>query len=308
MIAEHELIRRFAALLYRDAPPAAGEVPFGDDMARIPGEPAFLWTTDLLSEGVDFTVPPADWAAVGRKAMAVNLSDCAAMAVHPCAALCAISLRRSMTAADAEALLGGVAEMGRAFECPLVGGDTNAADQPATIAVTVIGRVDEAAPPVRRHGARPGDGIFLTGPVGGSLLGRHLAVRPRVREALAINRALRPHAMIDVSDGLAIDLWRVLEASDCGARLERDRLEAAIHADARRRAVQTGKTPLDHALADGEDFELIVVLPSDASAEAVAEHRLLPIGVMVPLRGCTIVDASGDETPLPPLGWEHRLA
>lgn len=286
---------------------APGAVPFGDDMAAVPGTARWLWTTDLLCEGVDFIVPGPGYDQIGRKAMAVNLSDCAAMAVHPRAALCALSLRRDTAAADAESIVRGIAEMGRAFGCTLVGGDTNVWDQPAVIAVTVMGEADGEQPPVRRDGARPGDRLFVTGPVGGSILGRHLAVRPRVREALAINRALRPHAMIDISDGLAIDLHRVLEASNCGARLDREALEAVIHDDARRLSRDTGRPALDHALEDGEDFELIVALSPETDPAVVPDVSLLPIGCIVEERGCHIVETNGRATPLAARGWEYRL-
>ncbi len=110
--------------------------------------------------------------------------------------------------------------------------------------------------PLCRSGARPGDRIVVTGSFGGSILGRHLDFEPRVREALALHARYELHAGIDVSDGLSLDLAHILEESRCGAVLDADAVPIA--ADARRLAekLADGSTPLDHALGDGEDFEL----------------------------------------------------
>lgn len=304
--SERELIRRVRRACQGDLPPGARAL-LGDDMAPLVPTSAgeILWTTDMLMDGVDFRSEQHDWHAIGRKAMAVNLSDCAAMAVEPIAALCAVALCDRLSLHDAERLHAGVREMGLAFDCPLVGGDTNSWPAPTVICVTVAGRVPEGRRPVLRSGARPGDQVFLTGRLGGSLLGRHLTFTPRVREALRIAAELRPTAMIDISDGLGVDLWHICDESGCGAQLDADALAASVHPDAERRAVESGRAALEHALYDGEDFELIVVLPPETDAAAAGRLGLRRIGCITLRPEVVIRGQGGDVRPLERRGWEH---
>ena len=302
---ELEFIRRLRPLLARPrgGPPAAD---FGDDMATLTHGPAeLLWTVDMLMDGVDFDSRVHSWEAIGRKAMAVNLSDCAAMAVQPRAALCAISLANTLTMDDALALLSGVQECGLRFGCPVTGGDTNSWDAPTAISISVAAEALPDRPPVRRDGARPDDRIWLTGRVGGSILGRHMTFEPRVETALEISRKLRPHAMIDISDGLTLDLGRVLEASGCGAALDQAALDAAIHPDAHRLSERDGLSPREHALHDGEDFELIVALPPDVTPQDCDRLELLPLGRICEQPGLYLETAAGDRESIPIRGWEH---
>lgn len=302
---ELEFLRRLRPILSPAGVTTAG-VPFGDDMCRLAGgaEP-LLWTVDMLMDGVDFDSSVHTWEAIGRKAMAVNLSDCAAMAAVPVAALCAVSLSNALSMDDALALAHGAHECGLRFGCPIVGGDTNSWDAATVISISIAARCDPRHAPVRRDGARPGDGIWLTGQVGGSILGRHMTFEPRVAAALEINRCLRPHAMIDISDGLALDLGRILEASGCGAVLDEAGLDAAVHADAVRLAAQDHQTPRDHALHDGEDFELIVVIPAEVPVPECAKLQLLPLGRITEQSGLWLELAAGGRVPIPVRGWEH---
>lgn len=283
------------------------QVPFGDDGASLPApEEGWIWTTDILTAGTDFVPGRDGWRAVGRKAMAVNLSDCAAMAAAPRAALCGVVLEDSMSPDDGLELLRGVCEAGAEFGCPVVGGDTNSWRHPAVISVTVAGRVEPGRQPVLRSGARPGDVIFVSGGLGGSILGRHLSFTPRVALALELNRRARPHAMIDISDGLSVDLRHVLEASQCAAELEREQLERVIHDDARRLAAQDGVSALEHALHDGEDFELIVVLDSSLPSSAWEGLGLTRIGrVVTGEPRIEMLTGGGVREEIPPRGWEH---
>jgi thiamine-monophosphate kinase len=307
---ELELVRRLRSVLAQ-LPPGGGTpigdaaVAFGDDMAALSADDAgLLWTVDMLMDGVDFDSGVHGWAAIGRKAMAVNLSDCAAMAVVPAAALCAVSLCDALTMQDAVDLVHGAHECGLRFGCPIVGGDTNSWSAPTVVSISVAARALPDRPPVRRAGAQPGDRIWLTGPVGGSILGRHMTFEPRVELALQISRELRPHAMIDISDGVAFDLGRVLEASSCGAVVDSAALDAATHADAVRLAQRDGRPPREHALHDGEDFELIVVLSPDASPEACRRLGLLSLGQIIGEPGM-MLDEAGRRTTIPLRGWEH---
>ncbi len=296
---ERELLRRLSRLL----PPAASEsVPFGDDMAGVPGTD-LLWTTDMLMDGIDFDSRVHGWAAIGRKAMAVNLSDCAAMGATPVAALAAVALNDSTTMDDALELLAAVQACGAEFGCPLVGGDTNSWSAPLVISISMAARCERPSGPVRRDGARPGDRVWLTGRVGGSILGRHLTFTPRVELGRRIGRELNPHAMIDISDGLALDLDRLLEASGCGAVLEGECLAAAIHPDAVELSRRDGRSALEHALHDGEDFELIAALPPDSDA-AARGLGLIPIGRFVSKAGVWLENGAARRR-VAPRGWEH---
>jgi thiamine-monophosphate kinase len=268
-------------------------------------DPRLLWTVDMLMDGVDFDSRVHSWSAIGRKTMAVNLSDCAAMAVVPVSAMCAVALSNKLALDDALELVRGAHEFGLRCGCPIVGGDTNSWDAPTAISITVAGRCEPGQTPIRRAGAQPGDRIWLTGAVGGSILGRHMTFEPRLALSGEIARKVQPHAMIDISDGLALDLWRILEASGCGAVLEETALDAAIHADAVRLAAQDGRPPREHALCDGEDFELIVVAPADAAQSACAALGLLPIGQITADPGLRLARAGGVPEPVPVRGWEH---
>ncbi|MGE0480595.1 MAG: thiamine-monophosphate kinase [Phycisphaerae bacterium] len=312
---ERALVRRIAARLAASAaPPGSGSsaatesagVPFGDDMAAIEGtDSALLWTTDTLMDGIDFDSRQHAWRDIGRKAIAVSLSDCAAMAVRPVSALCNLVLCENMTADDALELVGGAVDFAARWGCAIVGGDTNSWRQPTVISFTVAARACADLAPVRRDGAQPGDRIFITGRVGGSILGRHMTFEPRVEQALAIARRVRVHAQIDVSDGVAIDLSRVCEASRCGAVLDERDVRLAIHADAERLAAQDGVAALEHALYDGEDFELLCVLPADVPDRALNELGLLAIGRIVAEPGLWMRHADGARRVVEARGWEH---
>ncbi len=303
---ELELVRRLRELLQPAGGAGTPLVGFGDDMSLLAAGPEpLLWTVDMLMDGVDFDSTVHAWRAVGRKAMAVNLSDCAAMAAVPVGALCAVALNNALAMDDALELVRGAHELGLRFGCPIVGGDTNSWDAPTAISISIAARCASGCQPVCRNGARPGDRIWLTGPVGGSLVGRHMSFEPRIAQALEINRRLAPHAMIDISDGVALDLGRIVEASGCGAIVEEAALDAAIHPDAIRLAARDGRPPRAHALEDGEDFELIVVLAPDAPAAECARLGLLPLGAAVAEQGLWLATAGGQREALPIRGWEH---
>lgn len=276
----------------------------GDDCAVLaPPAVPLLVTTDLLTEGVDFVLAECGPRAVGRKAMGVNLSDIAAMAGVPVAAVVAVALPPGGRGI-AEELFLGLKDVADRFACPLVGGDTNAWAGGLVVTVTVLGRATGRGP-VLRSGAKPGDYLFVTGPLGGSLLGRHLSPTPRIAEALALHRAVDLHAMIDLSDGLAKDVGHICEESGCGAALSAGAIP--VHSDAVERAKRTGRTPLEHALGDGEDFELVfAVSPTDGAK--LLEASPVPVwkvGECVE-SGLWLDDATG-RRPLPPTGWEHPM-
>jgi thiamine-monophosphate kinase len=281
----------------------------GDDCAVLRFTPGAetLVTTDMLMDGRHFRLDQHGPEAVGFKALAVNLSDIAAMAGLPVAAVVSVALPREGTVAVAQGLHAGMVPLAERFGVDLVGGDTNAWDGPLVISVTLLG---EATPrgPVRRAGAQPGDVILVTGPLGGSLRGRHLRPEPRIAEAMALHATAPIHAMIDISDGLASDLGHILEESGrLGAIL--DPAAIPIHPDAQSSSIDDGRSPLDHALNDGEDFELCLVVPPDAAASLTRAipppARLHRIGVVSGRPGLWLGSADGSYSPLAPRGFDH---
>jgi thiamine-monophosphate kinase len=252
----------------------------GDDAAVLDmsGIEGCVVTVDLLSDHVDFELSAADPRRVGRKALAVNLSDLAAMAAQPLAAVVALLLPREGGLRLAVELYEGLLPLAERFGVAIAGGDTNSWDGPLAISVTLLGKTAGRGP-LRRAGARPGDRILVTGAFGGSLLGRHFDFEPRVAEALLLNEQYELHAGIDVSDGLALDLSRVAAESGCGAVVQTGAVP--ISPDAVRAAHEQpdGRTPLDHALGDGEDFELILAVPPAEAQRLLADQPLA-----VPLR------------------------
>jgi thiamine-monophosphate kinase len=279
----------------------------GDDAAALkltPQSPCLI-TTDMLLEGSCFRLAEAGPRLVGRKAMAVNLSDIAAMAGRPTAAVVSVGLPRQGGRSLAEELYQGLREMADAFDTAVVGGDTNSWDGPLVISVTLLGEAT-ARGPVRRSGARPGDWLLVTGPLGGSILGKHLTFTPRVREALRLHELADLHAMIDISDGLAADLAHICEESRCGAVLRAADIPIADEA----RQLNDNRSPLEHALGDGEDFELIfAVAPEDGrrliTEQPVAGIQLVRVGECVE-RGLWL-EQEGKRLPLEPQGWVHPL-
>ena len=278
----------------------------GDDAAMLqltPNAPCLI-TTDMLLEGSCFRLAEAGPRQVGRKAMAVNLSDMAAMAGRPVAAVVAVGLPRTGGRALEELYLG-LRDVADVFATAIAGGDTNSWDGPLVIAVTLLG---EATPrgAVQRSGARPGDWLFVTGPLGGSILGRHLSFTPRVREALELHELVDLHAMIDVSDGLSADVNHLCEESRCGAVLRAE--DIPVHDDARQ--LHDGLSPLQHALGDGEDFELaFAVSPEDGQqllqSQPIRGIRLSHVGEFVE-QGLWL-EENGQRRALDPAGYVHSF-
>jgi thiamine-monophosphate kinase len=298
-----------ASIRKKLAPHPRLTVGIGDDAALVgfPHSADCLVTVDMLMEGVDFTIPPATPRQIGWKSLAVNLSDIAAMAGKPVACVVSVALPRQNGFELGQGLMEGIVECADRFDVALAGGDTNTWDGPLVISITVLGEPTPKGPALR-SGALPGDWIMATGSFGGSIAGKHLDFTPRVDEALALINAATLHAMIDVSDGLAADLWHILDESGVGAILDASAIPLSPQAVACRDEI----SPLSHALADGEDFELLfTVSPADGKALLAApvfEMPLSHIGQITEGRDCFLKSADGKMTPLPPLGWKHGFA
>lgn len=329
---ETDFVRKLLATLPRDS---RLEVPAGDDAAvlRPPGNRRTVITVDMLTEGIDFLFarssmktegvpavdfpPPATAEQVGRKAVAVSLSDLAAMAARPEAIVVAVTLPRQGGKAIAEGIAKGIAEIAATHDVALAGGDTNAWDGPLVVSVTAIGSV-AAGQAWRRDAAQPGDLLVVTGPLGGSLLNRHLTFEPRCREAQALAAQFPVHAAIDISDGLSLDCSRLLTASGVGGII--DLTTIPIHPDAARLhelRPEDGRPPLARALGDGEDFELLLAMPPTAAKtfassdqeQFVSGTSMRPaiVGVVTAEPGLQSRQVDGKIRPLPVEGFDHAF-
>jgi thiamine-monophosphate kinase len=285
----------------------------GDDCAILDVGPrsSLLVTTDMLMDGRHFRVKDVGPERVGYKALAVNLSDIAAMAGVPRAAVVAVALPQYAAAEIARGIHAGMAPLAERFGVDLIGGDTNSWNGPLVISVTLIGETTPLGA-VCRSGAKAGDAILVTGALGGSLhADRHLRVEPRIAEALALHQSAPLHAMIDISDGLSSDLSHILvESGRLGAVL--DETAIPIHADAHEMSRIDGVSPLAHALHDGEDFELCVVMPAADAARLLAESpapvKLFRIGEITAAPGLKLRSVGGGLQPISPRGFDHFQA
>lgn len=262
-------------------------VGIGDDVAVLaPRGSATLATVDMLIEGIHFDLDHCSPRDVGMKAMSVNLSDIAAMAGEPLAALVAVGLPDRQPAQLANELFEGLRSQAEAHGVALVGGDTNRSISGLVVSVTLLGSPTGRGP-VLRKGATPGDALCVTGALGYSLDGRHLRFSPRVREAQLLHRDYSLHAMLDVSDGLGSDLFHLLDESGVGATIDADAIP--VRRDSPLFGVDA-RDPLDHALHDGEDFELLFSLPKDDARRLIAAQ---PLGIPVSIVGEITAEPGG---------------
>lgn len=291
--------------------PKHTDVPIGigDDAAVLCPETTVV-TSDMLTEGVDFLLDQVSAERIGHKSLAVNLSDLAAMAAVPIAAIVSLALPRRGADTLARQLYEGILRLADRYDVAIAGGDTNTWDGGLVISITALGRLTERGP-LRRTGAQPGDQILVTGTLGGSLLGKHLDFEPRVRESLQLRQAYELHAGMDISDGLALDLSRLAAASGCGAVLDLDSVPIATAAHERCQRDPSSGTPLEHALADGEDFELVITAATSVADRILAEQPLpdLPItrvGTMIAETGLWQTRGDSARVPLVARGFEHQ--
>ena len=324
-LSEDELIAAIGRVLSGSGPEVL--VGPGDDAAVVrPGSGELVLTTDAMVDGVHFLTDRTTPRDLGYKAIAVTVSDIAAMAGSPRFALCALTLTQAVDAAWVVEVAGGMRECCDEFALSLVGGNLSRG-QELSIVVSMTGEVGPGRA-VRRSGARPGDRVVVTGSLGGAAAGLRVAAQrswtdderdalrrsmrpvPRVGEA-AILAAGGATSMMDVSDGLALDLSRLCAASEVGARIQLDRLP--VHPAATRA----------EALGGGEDYELLATLPGDDAVEAARTDlregfgvSLSEIGDIIEVEDATesaeagekalvIVDEDGTERPLRAEGWDH---
>lgn len=306
---EFELIHKLTASLPGNSAVVTGA---GDDCAALDlGVPdrLVLFKTDAIVQGIHFTAetPPEK---IGHKALARCLSDIAAMAGTPTAALITLALPREFDVAYVEKIYAGMNALARRYYVAIAGGETTTNPERILISVALLGTVPRNEC-ILRSGARVGDALFVTGELGGSLAGRHLEFEPRIAEARWLAEHFSIHAMIDLSDGLAGDLRHVLRASHVGAELLADAIPISRHAKIASKAETATKTPLLAALTDGEDFELLFAVSScdavpllDAWKAQFPKLKLSCIGKIVAGEGVSIRDKRGTH-PLQAHGYVH---
>ena len=274
-------------------------VPQGDDLAVLKwrGEDLLLVGVDQVLDGVHFDSKIHPPRLIGRKAMNRNLSDCAAMACLPAAAVTTAALPLSVGIEYARELYLGMQDAAGSFDCQIVGGDTASWNGKLVLTVTILGR-SAGIQPVTRSGAKPGDSIYVTGPLGGSILGRHMSFEPRIALARQLAATGRVSAMIDLSDGLSRDLPQICGQSGVGAVIDADLLP--IHPDAVT-VSRDGRGPLDHALNDGEDHELLLTGRFEQTTFPLSGVGRITEAPQI------LLQREGRTEPLDARGWEHQL-
>ncbi len=276
-------------------------VGIGDDAAVLDmglEKDYLLWATDSIVEGKHFNFNIEARALIGRKAVGTAMSDIAAMGGYPVHITVDIGLPPYVEMEDVNELLKGMEFLADLFSVDIVGGDTVASDR-LYISVGCLGRVEKEWLTLR-SGARKLDEIWVSGPLGGSIYGRHLKVSPRVPEARFLVQNFKPTAMIDISDGLVADLYHILEESQVVAEIVRDWIP--LHKDAR---------SFDEALYMGEDFELLFCLSEDDSRRLEAmgnklEYRFYHIGKVLEAGSIGLYMRDGEAVyPLERRGFSH---
>lgn len=303
-----KICARFAEL------PLNGFEGIGDDCAVLPvadGD-ALLFTADLLNEGVHFLRRATSARELGGKALAVNLSDIAAMGGRPVATLLSLALPPDAGETWAGEFMEGYRALSERYGVALVGGDTTRSGQGITINVTAIGRAPLSCIK-RRSAARPGDVLFTTGALGASgaglrdlLAGRldtpaaveHRNPRPQVEEGLWLGMRREVHAMMDLSDGLASDLRHILDRSGVGAEVLLERIPVAEGSD------------LQTAACGGEDYKLLLTADAEGAGQLADEFLkrfgspLHPLGRITGTRELVWLQ-NGNPVPLDWHGFTH---
>jgi thiamine-monophosphate kinase len=306
---EFDLIAKLTHSLPTNKSVAVGT---GDDCAVLDlGAPdkLLLFKTDAVVEGIHFKsdTPPEK---IGHKALARCLSDIAAMAGTPTAALVTIALPKEFDPARIEKIYHGMSALARRHDVAIVGGETTTNPDRILISIALLGHVPRGKATLR-SGAEVGDAIFVTGDLGGSLAGKHLDFEPRLVEARWLAEHFSIHAMMDVSDGLAGDLRHILKASRVGAELLTSSIPISRAAKLASRAESSAKPPLLAALSDGEDFELLFTVARkdavpvlDAWKKEFPKIALTCIGKIIAGEGVRLRDKTGVR-PMTAHGYEH---
>ena len=322
-LGEHGLLARILQRL-----PPAGESVLtgpGDDAAVIAPSrnTRLVVTTDAMVEGVHFSRAYSTPEEIGHRALAVNLSDLAAMGATPRWATLSLVLPAALRVEDVDRLVEGLAALARRYGVSVAGGNITRTDGPLVLDVTAGGEVGPRKW-LTRSGARPGDALFVSGTVGAARAGlemlkagaqgdcaRYKAPEPRVRLGVALGRARAVHAAIDLSDGLADGLHRMADASGVGVRVDADLLP--IEPAARTWWSDRGVDAVSAAVAGGDDYELLIAVPAKGAAalRAATRHAATPpltrIGAVTKDPHERVI-VRGEKEEEIPRGYEHFVA
>ena len=323
-LTERELVARIQALLPPSPPWLT--VGIGDDAAVAEPERNRLevFTVDAVIDGVHFDrrfTPPH---AIGHRALAVNLSDLAAMGASPRLALVSIALPPDLPCVDFDGIVEGIAAQATAVGIVVGGGNLTRTPGPLTIDITAVGTVKRRGA-LTRAGARSGDYVYLTGTIGGATAGlqmlqtpsseqstscveRYLRPSARLRTGALLGRNKAASACIDLSDGLADGVARIAESSDVGITLESDALP--VEPDAARWFAARGQNPVTAAIAGGDDYELLFTVRPRQRGRLKAAIRhggisITRIGVCTSGKAVAIHSASAPELVALPTGFSH---
>lgn len=303
-------------------------VGIGDDAAAVMPEKGslVLITSDMFLEGIHFDRSFSDPFHIGFKALAVNISDVAAMGGKPTAAIISIGLPQDITVEEVEGLFDGIKESSREFGISVAGGDTCRSVSGLILSITLLGEVEEDLM-VLRSNAKVGDAIFVTGILGDSAAGlellrkssqftshssrslieRHLMPHPKIDEGRMIAENKWATAMIDISDGLLSDLSHICDESGTGAEIYLERVP--LSSELREVAEEMKRDPLSLALKGGEDYELLFTSPKDKAEEVMnARIKGKPLAAMIGevIKGeRVLIDESGKRHPFVPEGYDH---
>jgi thiamine-monophosphate kinase len=292
-LGEFGLIERFRKRILTDSSVIKGS---GDDCAVLRFSKKYhqLYTCDMIVEDVDFTLKD-DPYLIGRKAVAISLSDIASCAGMPRHCVISLGLPKNTGTGFIDRLFKGMLDIARLHKLNIVGGDLSRSES-LVIDVSMLGLV-EPKRLVLRSGAKAGDVILVTGSLGGSIHGKHLCFSPRLKEARYLVSRFRLHSMIDISDGLIQDLRHIVKESSVGARIYQQRIPMSEDC-----------ANIDDALYSGEDFELLFTL-SPKDAEKLLRTRpgeFTAIGEVVEKKyGFKAVDDKGREKPIRFNGFRH---
>ncbi len=282
------------------------KIGIGDDCAVLPAiDGELVLTCDAICDGVHFLSDELTAEQIGRKALAVNLSDLASMGATAKAAIVSMTLPKSFSFPQVQQLFHGMRTLAEQFDVEICGGDTTVWDGKLVVSVTAMG-VAPAVGAWQMSGAKPGDEILVTGQFGGSILKQHWACQPRLDFAKQFAALDLVEACTDVSDSLGLDLASVANASSVGFEIHANAIP--VSNDAHRLAERSGKSALQHALCDGEDFELILAVKPQHVPSLIQQANipLTSIGHFTNEPEYWIVQ-DGQRSKFEPDGYEHKL-
>ena len=326
-LGERQLLERLRARLVGVGGPSDGlQIGIGDDAAVVkPGRGlSTVLTTDALVEGVHFERRFSDPEAIGARALAVNLSDLAAMGARPRWVLLSLVLPDAIHVDEVERLASGLARAAEDAKVAVVGGNLTRTVGPLVVDITAIGEI-HARRTLTRSGGRPGDELYVSGMIGAAAAGlemlragagmrdagcvdRYLRPEARVRLGRAVGQARAARAAMDLSDGLADALRQMGEASGCGVEIDADALP--IDPAACQWWLSRGEDPVARALSGGDDYELLLAVPRAWRGRLrqarlrVAEPALTRIGTLTRDAAMRVMRRNGRREELPG-GYEH---